>query len=202
MDSQETKKEGGRTARRFEGVDWDRIDKVLRVAADFAVRGAPDSFDCGVSAGDLVSETVTAFLADPNGLGWKPSKGMLEKFLVGVLKNKAKDHLRRDKFVGGSLNDEERRLPEPADGGSFADEVAFKHVQERLYSLVGDDRELRDLIAAVEFISSSHNVNQQLGEVLGKTPKEVVNLKRRLLNVPGVKELYGERRVAKREARA
>jgi len=156
---------------------------------------------CLLTSDRLNNETLTAFFAEPNGLGWKPSKGKLETFLVGVLKNKAKDHLRRERFVGGSLDDQDRRVPEPSGGANFVEEVAFRDVQEKLYGLVGDEPELRDLIAAVELISGRHNVNQQLGEVLGKTPRQVVNLKRRLLNVPGVKELiYGQRRVAEREA--
>jgi DNA-directed RNA polymerase specialized sigma24 family protein len=178
-------------------VDWARIWKLLRVAAHRAVRGAPETFDCGVSAEDLASETLGAFFADPNRLGLKPNKGNVENFLIGVLNNKAKDHLRREKFVGGSLDDQDRRLPEPAQGANFAEEVAFREVQERLYALVGDDKDLRDLIAAVEFVSGRYNVNQELAEALDKTPGEIVNLRRRLLNVPGVRELYyGQRRVA------
>jgi len=175
---------------RFDQVDWGRLDKVLRVAADFAVRGAPQCFDCGVSAEDLVNEVIEAFFADPNALGWRPSKGNLENFLVGVLQNKAKDHLRRERFVAGSLDDQDRKLPEPAARANFAEELAFRQVQERLYALVGDDRELRDLIAATGLTSGRYNVNQELGEILGKTPREIVNLKRRLLNVPGVRELF------------
>ena len=52
-------------------VDWERVSKALRVAALFAVRGAPPAFDCGVSAEDLVNETLAAFFLDPNCLGWE-----------------------------------------------------------------------------------------------------------------------------------
>ena len=64
----------------------------------------------------------------------------------------------------------------------------------KMYELVGDDRDLRDLIAAEDLTDGGYNVNQQLGEAMDKTSQEVVNLKRRLLNVDGIKELYEQRR--------
>jgi len=45
--------------------------------------------------------------------------------------------------------------------------------------------------------SGGHNVNQELGEILDKTPHQVSKLKERLLKKEGVKELYAARQAAK-----
>ena len=57
-----------------------------------------------------------------------------------------------------------------------------------------------DLIAATELIEGGPNVNQELGQVLNKTPKQVSKLKERLLMKEGVKELYAARQAAKSRA--
>jgi len=169
----------------------------LYVAARFATSRATDVFD-GISAEDLANETMAAFFASPNLLGWKPSKGPLDKFLVGVLQNKAKTHLRRERHKAGSIDDPDAGIKEPYQQATVGAESEFRSLQERLYKLVGDDGELRDLIAAVELTTGAHNVNQELAQILNRTPKQIVNLKRRLLNVPGVREaMYGEERQAK-----
>ena len=90
-------------------VDWERLLKQLHSNAVFLAGGASATFDCGVSAEDLVNETLGAFFADPNALGWKPKKGKLETFLGKVLKNKFIDHVRRDEHVAGSFDDEQFR---------------------------------------------------------------------------------------------
>ena len=40
----------------------------------------------------------------------------------------------------------------------------------KMYELVGDDQDLRDLIAAEDLTDGGHKVNQQLGEAMDKTP--------------------------------
>ena len=61
----------------------------------------------------------------------------------------------------------------------------------------------------VNFIDTSNvyaegRSEEFIGEILGKTPQAIVNLKRRLVNVPGVKELllYGETKTKATNARA
>ena len=176
---------------RFEGIDWERLGKRLYVAARFATPRASDMFD-GISAEDLASETLAAFFASPNMLGWKSSKGPLDKFLVGVLQNKAKMHLRRERRNAGSIDDPDAGLNEPLQQATVGAEAEFRSLQERLFELIGDDGELRDLIAAVELTTGAHNVNQELAQILNRTPQQIVNLKRRLLNVPGVREAMYE----------
>lgn len=184
---------------RFEGIDWERLWKRLFVAARYAAARAPDVFD-GISVKDLVQETLAEFFASTDGLGWKASKGPLDKYLVGVLRKKAKMRLRRQRYMAGSFDDPESRLAEPSQPEAVSAGLEFRSVRDRLLELVGNDRELRDLIAAVELTTGSHNVNQEFATILDCTPQHVVNLKRRFLNVPGVMEaMYGQGRTAKQD---
>jgi DNA-directed RNA polymerase specialized sigma24 family protein len=166
----------------WENLDFERLYRVLRVAAESVVRHAPPTFNMGLSAQDLAHETFHAFLDSPTGLGWNPALGTIEKYLTGVLWRKARTHLRRDRKVGGSLDDSERRHSIPAAAGSLEAEVQFVDLRAKIFEALGDDQELRDLIVASEHTSGEHNVNQELAEILGKPVRSVVNLKRRLLN--------------------
>jgi len=196
---------------RFDQVDWERVYKVLLVAARTAVRNAPDTFDCGISAEDLVGEALFAFFSSSKALGWKPGKDTLasadetqksiERYLVGVLRHKAVDHLRRQKHVAGSLDYPHGEVAEPPAAENNLAKAEYASTRDKLYALLQADQELTDLVAATELTSGLHNVNQELADVLGRTPREVVNLKRRLHNKPGVKELlYGTKRKAEKES--
>jgi hypothetical protein len=59
-----------------------------------------------------------------------------------------------------------------------------------------NDTALRDLIAAAEMTSGDHNVNQDLGDILGKMPHQVSKLKDCLLKKEGVRELYAARKAS------
>jgi len=192
-------KPGGCIVNRFQNIDWDRLYKLLRVVAAGIVRRTNfgDSID-SFTAEDLVMKTMDAFFASSNGLGWAEQKGSIEALLCGVLKKKAIDHLRRQKHVAGSLDDGSGKLTGAGKPRAPAPERARTDVKARLCELVRDDKDLEDLLAATELLSGDHNVNQELGEILNKTPKQVSNLKQRLLSIDGVKELYAERQVAKR----
>ena len=181
---------------RFDHIDWTALYKKLRVFADRLCGGAAATFDCGLSGEDVVGEVLEEFFESPDGLGWRKKKGTLENFLFKVLQNKVIDHLRRSKKVA-----------DPLDDTSFSPKAMHRHAETdplakiqreqlvcKMYELVGDDRDLRDLIAAEDLTDGGYNVNQQLGEAMDKTSQEVVNLKRRLLNVDGIKELYEQRR--------
>ena len=76
--------------------------------------------------------------------------------------------------------------PAPSEG--------YKSLEEDMLAFVADDQDLRDLITATGLTDGGHNVNQQLAELMGKSPGDIVNLKRRLLNMKGIKELYEQRR--------
>ncbi len=128
------------------------------------------------------------FLESSDGLGWKESKGRIEAYLGKFLHNKIVDHLRRQKHHGGPLEDDSRTAaPRSQNSPQAAAPVHAKgDFTKRLYMLVGDDAALRDLIAVVEMTSGGPNVNQELGDILGKTHHQVSKLKDRLLKKEGV----------------
>lgn len=182
---------------RFQAIDFERVYKVLSIKAHNIVRHyrVPNTFDGGLDSQDVLNEVLREFFDSPDGLGWKASKGSIESFLGKVLHNKIVDHLRRQKHVADALD-----VVEPAGGdGRFAVSPERSKVDliAQLYALVGDDTDLRDLIAAAEMTSGGPNVNQELGEVLNKTPHQVSKLKERLLRKEGVKELYASRKATK-----
>jgi DNA-directed RNA polymerase specialized sigma24 family protein len=190
---------------RFQNTDFERLYKVLSLRAMGIVRyyGGADTFDVGFDYKDVLGDVFKDFFESGDGLGWKESKGSLDAYLGKILHNKIVDHLRRQKHVAGSLDDDQRQAA-PSDGkkGAFgrAPERAKVDTKSKLYELAGDDASLKDLIAAAELTSGSHNVNQELGEALDKTPHQVSKLKDRLLKKEGVRELYAARQAAKSRA--
>jgi DNA-directed RNA polymerase specialized sigma24 family protein len=93
----------------LEEIDWGAVYRRLRVFAFQLAREMPGVFD-GISADDLVGETLTAFFNDPNGLGWNPTtQDNLVKFLCGVLSNKYQTHRRRSRNREGAADD--RQVP-------------------------------------------------------------------------------------------
>ena len=187
------------TVNRFQNIDWTRLYKVLLVHAAGVLRRyrGPDTFDGGQDCEDVVAEVLKDFYRSPNGLGWKQSKGKLETYLGTVVHNKLLDRLRRQKHVSGSLDDPDFSPPAHKSPGTTAPERAKTNTKNALYSLVNGDAELRDLITAAELVEGGPNVNQELGQILNKTPHQVSKLKERLLAIDGVKELYAARQAAK-----
>lgn len=185
----------------YEDVDWEGLYGALFVHAralqvQFKVN---ETFDCGLSDRDVVGETLTAFLESNNRLGWKAGKGAtLATYLCRVLRNKFVDHLRRSNKVGGSLDDETFTKKNLKQTDYPAPNAEYQSLEDEILAIVGDDQELRDLVTAAGLTDGGHNVNQQLAELMGKSPREIVNLKRRLLNVKGIKELYEQRRENRR----
>jgi DNA-directed RNA polymerase specialized sigma24 family protein len=189
---------------RFQNIDFVRVYKVLSLRAMGIVRryGGSDTFDGGLDYEDVLGEVFKEFLESPDGLGWKESKGRIEAFLGTILHNKIVDHLRRQKHHGGPLEDDNPAAAPRSENGpqSGSPAHAKRDFTERLYMLVGDDEPLRDLIAAAEMTSGGPNVNQELGDILGKTPHQVSKLKDRLLKKEGVRELYASRQAVKTRA--
>lgn len=128
----------------------------------------------------------------------RESKGKLETYLARIVHNKVVDRLRRQKLVGGSLDDTTRPLPAQRSPATAAPQRAKIDIKAALYELVRGDAELEDLVAATELILGGHNVNQELGQILNKTPRQVSKLKERLLAIDGVKELYAARQATNR----
>jgi DNA-directed RNA polymerase specialized sigma24 family protein len=183
---------------RFRNIDWARLYKVLVIHAACALRRykGSDSFD-GEDCEDIADEVLKDFYESPDALGWKESKGKLETFLGRIVHNKLVDRLRRQKHIGHSLDDANRLMPIQKQVMGVAPERAKTDTKAALYGQVRGDKELEDLIAAAELIAGGPNVNQELGEVLNKTPRQISKLKERLLAIEGVKEIYAARQAAK-----
>jgi len=184
---------------RFQNIDWTRLYKALLVKAAGILRhyGGPDTFDGGQDCEDVVAEVLKDFYRSPNGLGWKEGKGKLETYLGAVVHNKLVDRLRRQKHVSGSLDAPDFSPPAQKSPGTTPPERAKTNIKDALHSLVRGDAELEDLITAAELVEGGPNVNQELGQILNKTPRQVSKLKERLLAIDGVKELYAARQAAK-----
>jgi len=163
----------------YEGIDWARIGKRLFVVASLSTAHMPDIFD-GVSAEDLVNQTFETYFAAFDGLGWTPKIGPLDRFLLGVLKHKLLDHIRRHKRMVGSLDDpdfvKKMQTGQPIAAGDRKGEL-----QEELERAASGDADLEELVEAARDIDGRHNVNQQLATELETTPEDIVNLKKRLV---------------------
>jgi DNA-directed RNA polymerase specialized sigma24 family protein len=163
---------------RFQDVNLDRLYKVLSLRAMGIVRyyGGPETFDVGFEYKDVLHEVFKDFFDSPDALGWRESKGPIEAYLGKVLHNRIVDHLRRQKHVAGSIDDE-NRSPSVQVGqkGVYGrpPERAKVDTKSKLYELVEDDAALKDLIAAAELTSGSHNVNQEIGETLDNPPSGI-----------------------------
>jgi DNA-directed RNA polymerase specialized sigma24 family protein len=188
---------------RFQNVN-ERLYKVLSLRAMGIVRhyGGPETFDLGFDYKDVLHEVFKDFFDSPDGLGWKESKGRIDACLGKILHNRIVDHLRRQNHIAGSIDDEDRPTSPGGKKGVYGrpPERAKVDTKSKLYELVGDDAALKDLIAAADLTSGSHNVNQEVGEILDKTPHQVSKLKDRLLKKEGVKELYAARQAARSRA--
>jgi hypothetical protein len=181
--------EKGHGLSKFANLDWDRLWKVLRLTAARVTCNGSRTFDCGVSADDLVEQTLLAFWNSPDGLGWKPAKGSLEAFLAGILQKKAIDHFRRQKFVAGSTSDAEGPYGNVRAPDSIEESAQTTSLWRALERLVVGHQDLEDLVTAAQLRPGGPNMNQEIGELMGKTPAQVSKLKIKLLAVPGVKEL-------------
>ncbi len=174
-----------------EEIDWGDLKKRLTVTAFQVVRSA-QLFDCGVSPDDVVTEVLLEFFESPRALGWNPKKGKLGVFLGVVLKRRLTDHLRREKYVARSSEDEESREHKP-DGPVPWRELDYEQFAEQILKEVDGDQELEDYVAASLLVDGGHNMNQQMAEILVVSESEVVNRKRRLMRHKGLKKLYEQR---------
>jgi hypothetical protein len=76
-----------------EDIDVNAVYQRLSILAVRLTKAMPGIFD-GVSADDLVGETILDYLA--GDLAWDPGKGSLDRFLCGVLRNKFRKHAHRN----------------------------------------------------------------------------------------------------------
>ena len=168
----------------YASTDWETAYKRLWIYASGLAQNAPDIFD-GVSVHDLVNETMLTFLASPTALDWDAKKGALADYLCGVLRHKFLDHLKRQRFVAGSVDDhairDTFRCRYSAERELAAKEW-IEHVINKL-SAHGDLQEV--VVAAAEATDGGHNSNQQIADALGTSASEVANRKKRILRILG-----------------
>lgn len=150
--------------------------KKLCILAGLYSHWMPDICN-GVSLEDLPNQVILVFLESPNNLGWDSTRGPLVRFLLGVLKHKIKDHLRRQGRVAGSIDDPDFISKVPAQLLS-QDMAGF--LDSDFYEIIHSDLEFSDLAIAAENIQEGYNRNQRLAQELQTTTKDVVNRKRRL----------------------
>ncbi len=165
--------------KRYRNVDWERVVKVLRVKA-VQLYGTERKIIDATAADDLVNDVIYEFLTHPTGMGWNSKKGKLEYFLLTVLKRRWIDRYRREKKISGSFDDEkftsepQAEVKDPLEMHEY--ESLVKVIKER----VKDKPKLVELIEAVELIDSSHNVNQQMADLIGTSVRDIENRKRQL----------------------
>lgn len=181
---------------RYQSVDLDDLWRRLYLYATVLTGGANIVLHCGLSAEDLASEIFNKYLLSPNGLGWRENKGSLTAFLGTALRNRFIDYMRRQREVPRTEDaSDDEGSHQTRSLGNLDDEIAAIELTDRLLSLVKgrkDEQELRDFIEMAAMISDSGKVNQQLASLLGVDEREIVNRRKKLWRVVGVKELYEE----------
>lgn len=157
----------------FDRTAWLDVYKRLRAMAGWLTHDSALVFD-GVSAEDLVGETLLDFLNSSNAMGWTPSRGKLETFLCTVLRNKFIDHVRRHRHNAGPLDDPDLFAVQPQH--HFEQEEAVDDVMQRVHGR----KELEETVAAICDSTGEGCSNQELAEDLGISVPEVVNRKKRI----------------------
>jgi len=158
------------------------IDSALiRRLVGYAVmlaRAMPGVFD-GVSPEDLVQEALVAFLMSDNGLNWNPTRGSLEKYLSGVVKNKFLAHARRSRRSVEILENGLRKAKIHVMSSS-TEPILDMPIGERMRMAARGDSVIEELVEAAAKLESEKRVNQQLSSLLDTTIEDVVNRRTRL----------------------
>ena len=103
--------------------------------------------------------------------------------------------------MAGSTSDADGPYGKLSAPASMEENVQVTSLWRALEQLVAGHRELEDLATAAQMRPGGPNLNQEIGELMGKSPAQVSKLKIKLLAIPGVKELlYGKQQT--RESRA
>jgi DNA-directed RNA polymerase specialized sigma24 family protein len=167
--------------------DLEQLYKKLTIWAVVKTNGDGQTFDCGVSADDLVQETLTAYFESDNQLGWKKNKGNLCAYLCRVLENRYIDHVRRDKKVGRECDVEEAAEKQhPINNNHPDDQIHYDELCEKIRESIRghrDEKELEEFLLATSMINNEGKVNMQLAELLGTDTDDVLNRRKKLLRL-------------------
>jgi len=163
----------------YKDIDWAHIYMQLHFVALRCAARMPDVFD-GISAEDLVTQVLSTFFEDSNALGWDPKVGSLDQFLLGVLRKKTIDRIRRQRRIAGSVDD-----PDFAQGVSLvqatSNDQEMHELRAELQKAATGDPGLEELLKALADVDGGHNINQQLAKELKTTTQDIVNRRKRLI---------------------
>jgi hypothetical protein len=164
--------------------DFGAIDRNLCIRAAYLAALLPDVFNFGVSAEDVVHEVWVEYFSSPNQLRWDPAKLSLEKFLgYVVLPRRMIDHIRRNRY-GTS------KFPISVDDEGFVDygsrdrsleSLEFEDLLNNLMAEASGDGDIELFIRAALEITERGKVDQQMSEIMGKRPRNIVNIRKRFL---------------------
>lgn len=169
--------------KRYKGIDFERVVKVLRVRADqlYSVSDRFENIIDATTAEDLVQAVIQEFFEHPSGMDWDPKKGRLETFLRKVLDRRWIDRHRRESKVAASFDDNENPLDLQAKPVNPLEDLERQSFFEFVKKQVGDRSELIEFLEAVEILDDDClNSNQELAELLKTSVKDVENMKKRL----------------------
>jgi DNA-directed RNA polymerase specialized sigma24 family protein len=160
----------------------------MLIAAKGWTKNWPDILD-GVSADDVVEETLIAYYQSPNGLGWDSNRGTpLEDFLLGVCRNKLRDRIRRNSRISTADRTIIERLPDPANiehscvNRQFAMKVTAL-IRSGITNLAHNGAELLAVMDAVEALGDElviKEMNKQIAALLRISVAEVEARKKRI----------------------
>lgn len=139
----------------------------------------PDVFD-GVSAEDVVGETLVAYLTSADKLGWDKNKGPLEPYLWIVCKHKLFDHFRRSKHEQPQPH--EYLDQRAGEGPTSEEEAIYRDLLENIKKRMKGDQEAIDYIDSVDKVSIHGNgkFNQHMAIILQTSTQDIVNRKKRV----------------------
>ena len=171
-------------------IDWPKLWDILYSYALRLVGGAFIVLDHGISAEDLVDETLLEFWVSSNRLGWKAGKGKLSVFLKRRLRWRFIDRL-RSAPVSISLEgvvDQKAGNPDPYESAAF--QLLRDHLLERIRGHPDEER-LNEFIMASSMVGhGGSKINQQIADLMLTDTSEVVNLRKKLQRL--TRDIYDE----------
>jgi len=161
-------------------IDWPNLWSSLYSYALKLVGGVCVVLNHGISAEDLVEETLLEFFASSNRLGWKADKGKLSVFLKTRLRWRLIDQIRSAPALIDlkEVNDQKAGNPDPY--GSAVFQMLRDRLMERTRGHPDEDR-LNEFILAASMIGhGGSKINQQIADLMLTEVSEVVNLRKKL----------------------
>jgi|SRR5580658_4909158 DNA-directed RNA polymerase specialized sigma24 family protein len=169
-------------------VDLAKVYELLYQHARFFSNQGTDVFDQGISVEDVVHEVFVEFFSSANLLGWNPEVSSatergpergLARFLSVVLRRRMLDHIRRN--YRGPVAVGDRALAERSSEDPSLQSFDALEVLKDLKAEAAGDADLQLFLEAALEIDESGKVDQQLASIMGKSPAQIVNLRKRFI---------------------